>query len=212
MPPPSIRWQRHIDHSSPADHLCSCSQALPHARAVARCTAQARTIRLTPPSNDSESPLINLSEEVLIQKANLALELAHKHGGPIPLDAQFIAARKTTHKNVLYEVDSEDTVAWLWSPEGQRLFASTRWICLNRCESKWTIGSVLQPKHNTKKTKIEYWFACAELDRSCTERGTTPRGLMQQKSRGSSGLQRWRRMTRMGLGLRLSLGQRLVLE
>ncbi|KIM62965.1 hypothetical protein SCLCIDRAFT_63544, partial [Scleroderma citrinum Foug A] len=34
------------------------------------------------------------------------------------------AARKTTHKNVLYEVDSEDTVAWLRSPEGQRLFAS----------------------------------------------------------------------------------------
>ena len=85
----------------------------PHARAVDCCTAQARTICLTPPSNDSESPLINLSEEVLIQKANLVLELAHKHGGPIPLDAQFIAARKTTHKNVLYEVDSEDTVAWL---------------------------------------------------------------------------------------------------
>ena len=96
----------------------------PHARAVTHCTAQARTIRLTPPSDNSESPLINLSEEVLVQKANLALELAREHSGPIPPDTQFIAARKTTHKNVLYEVDSEDMVAWLRSPEGQHLFAS----------------------------------------------------------------------------------------
>ncbi|KIM60415.1 hypothetical protein SCLCIDRAFT_67848, partial [Scleroderma citrinum Foug A] len=34
------------------------------------------------------------------------------------------SARKTAHKNVLYEVDSEETVAWLRSPEGQCLFAS----------------------------------------------------------------------------------------
>ena len=85
-------------------------------------------------------------------------------------------------------------------------------IITTQCESKWSIGLVLQPKHNTKKTKREYWFACAELDRSCTERGTTPRGLMQQKSRGSSGLQRQRRTTGIGPGLCLSLGQRLALE
>ena len=51
-----------------------------------------------------------------------------------------------------------------------------------------------------------------ELDRSCTERGTTPRGLMQQKGRDSSGLQRQRRMTRIGPGLRLSLGKDLHLN
>ena len=97
----------------------------PHARAVACCTAQARTIRLTPlPSDDSGHSLTDLSEEILVQKANLALELAREHGSPIPHDAQFISARKTAHKNVLYEVDSEEMVAWLRSPEGQRSFAS----------------------------------------------------------------------------------------
>ena len=48
----------------------------PHARAVACCTAQARTICLTPPPDNSEPFLINLSKEVLVQKANLVLEMA----------------------------------------------------------------------------------------------------------------------------------------
>ena len=41
---------------------------------------------------------------------------------------------------------------------------------------KYWVGSTTQTQH--QKTKNELWFACAELDRSCTERGTTPRGLM----------------------------------
>ena len=28
-------------------------------------------------------------------------------------------------------------------------------VMFKHCESKWRIGLVLQPKHNTKKTKIE---------------------------------------------------------
>ena len=110
-------------HPQPTTYAAAVKHS-PHARVVACCTTQARTICLTPSSDDSEPPLINLSEEVLVQKANLALKLAHEHGGPIPPNAQFIAARKTTHKNVLYEVDSEDMVTWLQSPEGQHLFAS----------------------------------------------------------------------------------------
>ncbi|KIM50627.1 hypothetical protein SCLCIDRAFT_34116 [Scleroderma citrinum Foug A] len=84
----------------------------PHARAVAHCTAQTRTICLTPPSDDTGSSLAELSEEVLIQKANLALDLACEHGSPTPPEAQFISAQKTANKNVLYEVNSEETVAW----------------------------------------------------------------------------------------------------
>ena len=77
-------------------------------------------------------------------------------------------------------------------------------------EVKYWVSSTTQTQH--QKTKNELWFACVELDRSCTKGGTTPRGLMQQKGRGSSGLQRRRRMTRIGPGLCLSLGQRLALE
>ena len=96
----------------------------PHTREVTCCTAQARTIHLTPPSDDTGSSLAELSEEVLVQKANLALDLACEHGSPTPTEAQFISAWKTANKNVLYEVDLEETVTWLRSPEGQHLFAS----------------------------------------------------------------------------------------
>ena len=68
---------------------------------------------LPPPSDDTGSSLAELSEEVLVQKANLALDLAHEHGSPTPPKAQFISAQKTANKIVLYEVNTEETVAWL---------------------------------------------------------------------------------------------------
>ena len=51
------------------------------------------------------------------------------------------------------------------------------------------LGQFYNP-NTTPKDKERVVVCCAELDRGCTEGGTTPRGLMQQKGRGSSGLQR----------------------
>ena len=52
----------------------------------------------------------------------------------------------------------------------------------DQCELKWSIGSVLQPKQNTKRQRMsgglpaQYWTGVA------LKGGTTPRGLMQQGS------------------------------
>ena len=97
-----------------------------HAVAVARCDSQARTIHLTPPQvpEDADNSLNSLGEDVLVIKANLALEHAQKDTDLVPTGAKFLSVRKTAHGSLLYEVDSADTVAWLWSDEGQRAFAS----------------------------------------------------------------------------------------
>ena len=97
-----------------------------HAVAVARCDSQARTIRLTPPQalDGSDNSLNNLGEDILVAKANLALESAQKECESTPLGAKFLSVRKTAHGCLLYEVDSEETVAWLRSNEGQHAFAS----------------------------------------------------------------------------------------
>jgi len=51
-----------------------------HAVAVAYCDSQARIIRLAPPraADDSDAPLNIVGEDVLVKKANLALELAQQ--------------------------------------------------------------------------------------------------------------------------------------
>ena len=99
----------------------------PHTIAVAHCDSQARTICLTHPltAPDSDVSLNNLSEDVLVKKANLAIELAQKEDdGTLPPGAKFLSVRKTTHGSLLYEVDSEETVTWLRSTKGQQAFAA----------------------------------------------------------------------------------------
>ena len=98
-----------------------------HATAVAHCNSQARTIHLTHPHIDSDSnaSLNNLSKDVLVKKANIALELAQKEDDAAPPPgAKFLLVRKTTHGSLLYEVDSEETTAWLRSTRGQQIFAA----------------------------------------------------------------------------------------
>ena len=109
-----------VHGSSYADILKKSS----HAVAVARCDSQARTIRLTPPqaTDGTDNPFNTLREDVLVAKANLALESAQKESESTPIGAKFLSVRKTAHDSLLYEVDSEDTVAWLRSNEGQRAF------------------------------------------------------------------------------------------
>ena len=117
------------DHPSPAASGNSYADILKkssHAVAVTRCDSQARTIRLTPPPTPegTDNSLNSLGEDVLVAKANLALERAQEETELVPTGAKFLSVRKTAHGSLLYEVDSTDTVAWLRSNEGKRVFAS----------------------------------------------------------------------------------------
>jgi len=89
-------------------------QKLP-SMATAKCLAQTKTIKIIPPRNDPTASFKDLEENVLIEKANIALELICNLNTTPPEDAEFISARKTSQGHILYEVDSVETVEWLRS-------------------------------------------------------------------------------------------------
>ena len=93
-----------------------------HAIEVAHCNSQVRTICLVHllATTDSNTSLNNLSEDVLVTKANFVLELSQKEDDRAPPPgAKFLSVRKTTHGCLLYKVDLEETTAWLRSTRGQ---------------------------------------------------------------------------------------------
>lgn len=92
--------------------------------AAAKCLAQTKTVRISPPLDDPAASFKDLNEDVLIEKANTALELIRTEDPTVPEDAQFISARKINHGQVLYEVNSSQTADWLRSPDGAKAFIS----------------------------------------------------------------------------------------
>ena len=90
--------------------------------AVAKCFSQSRTIRISPPPGDNS--LADLNEEFLVKKANLALDLARPTALDLPVDAEFISARRTAQGHILYLVESDATATWLRSPTGMKEFTS----------------------------------------------------------------------------------------
>ena len=94
-----------------------------HARATALCESQTRTVHITP-SQDSAPSWEDLTEIVLVEKANKALDLARTSTEDIPTDAKFLSARKSKSGSILYEVNTEEAAAWLRSPEGRVLFTA----------------------------------------------------------------------------------------
>ncbi|KIM51650.1 hypothetical protein SCLCIDRAFT_123097, partial [Scleroderma citrinum Foug A] len=79
-------------------------------------------VRISPPLDDPSASLKDLDEEVLVQKANSALELTRTNNPTIPEEAQFISAKKINHGQVLYKVDSPETADWLRSSAGAKAF------------------------------------------------------------------------------------------
>jgi len=104
-------------------HADAARQKLP-SMAAAKCLAQTKTIKIIPPCNDPTASFKDLEENILIEKANIALELIRNLDTTLPEDAEFISARKTSQGHILYEVDSVETVEWLRSPEGSKIFIS----------------------------------------------------------------------------------------
>ena len=98
-------------------------QKLP-SMAAAKCLMQTKTIKIIPPRNDPTASFKHLEENILIEKANIALELIRNLDTTLPEDAEFISARKTSQGHILYEVDSVETAEWLRSPEGSKVFIS----------------------------------------------------------------------------------------
>ena len=96
-----------------------------HTVAAAKCLAQTKIVKITPPWDDPTASFKDLNEDVLLEKANLTLELIRKLGDTmLPDEADFISARKTAQGHILYEVDSVEMAEWLWSAEGTKIFVS----------------------------------------------------------------------------------------
>ena len=94
-----------------------------HDRATAWCESQTHMVRITP-SQSGPSSINDLDEEVLVEKANKALDLLCETSTDIPPKAKFLSARKAKTGSILYEVDSEETAAWIRTPEGQLSFTA----------------------------------------------------------------------------------------
>lgn len=94
-----------------------------HDRATARCESQTCTVRITP-SQSGPSSINDLDKEVLVEKANKALDLLRGTSTDIPSKAKFLSARKAKTGSILYEVNSEETAAWIRTPEGRRSFTA----------------------------------------------------------------------------------------
>ena len=93
--------------------------------AAAKCLAQTKILKTTPPRDDPTASFKDLNKDVLLQKANLTLELIRKLGDTmLPNEADFILARKTAQGHILYEVDSVEMAEWLRSAEGTKIFVS----------------------------------------------------------------------------------------
>ncbi|KIM69865.1 hypothetical protein SCLCIDRAFT_101882 [Scleroderma citrinum Foug A] len=89
--------------------------------AAAKCFAQTRTIKISPPPNDPTASFKDLSEDILVEKANVTLELIRK---TIPDDAEFLSARKTAQGHILYKANSIETADWLRTANGTKVFIS----------------------------------------------------------------------------------------
>ena len=60
-----------------------------------------------------DNSLNSLGKNVLVIKANLALECAQKETDLVPTGAKFLSVTKTAHGSLLYEVDLVDMVTRL---------------------------------------------------------------------------------------------------
>ena len=122
-----------VAKSTPPTTLTPPSQAFSYADAAkqnlptiatARCLAQTKTVRISPPLDDPMASFKDLDKDILVEKANVALELVCTSNPTVPEEALFISTKKTTHSQILYEVDSSQTADWLRSPDGSRAFVS----------------------------------------------------------------------------------------
>ena len=122
-----------VAKSTPPTTLTPPSQAFLYADAAkqklpmiatARCLAQTKTVRISPPLDNPTASFKDLDEDVLVEKANVTLELMCTSDPTVPEVVLFISAKKTTHGQILYKVDSSQTADWLRSPDRSRAFIS----------------------------------------------------------------------------------------
>ncbi|KAG1888690.1 hypothetical protein F4604DRAFT_1521298, partial [Suillus subluteus] len=63
-----------------------------------------------------------LTEEQLVSKAKLALEMMNKDDIPTPKELSFISARKLPHGGILYELNSKESANWFNKPSNRSNF------------------------------------------------------------------------------------------
>ena len=103
--------------NSPPRSYAAATQHLPHTHNKGVANEREKTKRITI-CGTKEQPLgvEDLSEEVLLTKANTAIDIMRQRDPDIPEDIRFMAARKDRNGNVTYELDSPAAVWWLSSP------------------------------------------------------------------------------------------------
>lgn len=67
---------------------------------------------------------VQLTEQELVQKAMLALELMRNSGHAHPDNMRFLTVKHLQHGGLLYELNSKEATAWLQRPENMKLFTN----------------------------------------------------------------------------------------
>lgn len=95
---------------------------LGHTEALAKGEKRGRQV-LVDATEDSRSneTLRNLTEKLLVEKANMALSIAGDEEGK-PADAKFTSARKLNNGGILYEMNNKKAAEWLRSQTGKERF------------------------------------------------------------------------------------------
>ena len=97
-----------------------------HSIAVNRQEAQFRKV-LIDIHRDADATgesMVQLTEQELVQKAMLALELMRDAGHPHPANMRFLTVKRLRHGGLLYELNSKEAAAWLQRPENMKPFTN----------------------------------------------------------------------------------------
>ena len=126
--PPTLSEPTHpsgfaTTRNAPPRSYAAVTQHLPSTHNKVVANEREKTKRITI-CGTKEQPLgvEDLSEEVLLTKANTAIDIMRQRDPDIPEDIRFMAARKDRNGNVTYELESPAAAWWLSSPLASKDF------------------------------------------------------------------------------------------
>jgi hypothetical protein len=94
----------------------------PLTRILSRSEAQAKQILISKRFITGINTLRDLTEAQLVAKAGMAIELLKNTGADLPVNMAIISARKLTHGGILYELNNQESAAWLNTPGNRSSF------------------------------------------------------------------------------------------
>ena len=97
-----------------------------HTMTITRQDAQFRKVLIDRPKgpNGEDAPPLQLTDQELVKKASLALELMRETGHSPPEGARFLTVKRLRHGGLLYELNTKEAASWLQQPENMRPFTA----------------------------------------------------------------------------------------